>query len=387
MTRTYSCYHDAIKSIIPNGESDKITLSQLIDHEEFAIKREHQNSSDFKKVMTRELRYLIKTIGKIHNSDQDKLVEEITGPGKPNYYYWSSFEVKNAELNKEDISEDRYFARAMVFSFIDEHFRDFFPPDVMNRLEADVNSAHDEFYEVNSIAEKLSFIPSGIDVSPSYDISERNPEDRNLVFKALKNELVIKAQYKSLHSSKAETWHLSPQRVEYANHKVFILGYIHETGKVKRFEIARLMDVKTAADFKFKTVDFSAIQNEYKFEAIVNEGVKNYFSSVLFGKGFSIEEQKGGTWLIKSTISISEHFSKEKQGQPDPFAMANFLMTFADSIKVLKPGFLKEEMKRRSLNLARLYSDTSDDAAILNRSPHEQTGNTSLLKEGLKNKY
>lgn len=384
MTRTYSCYHDVIKSIIPNGESNKITLSQLIGHEEFAIKREHQNSSDFKKVMTRELRYLIKTIGKIHNSDQDKLVEEITGPGKPNYYYWSSFEAKNEELNKEDISEDRYFARAMVFSFIDEHFRDFFPPEVMDKLKEDLNSAHNEFDILNGIAEKISFIPSGIDVSPSYDISERNTDDRNLAFQALTNELVIKASYLSLHSIKTQTLHLSPQHVQYANHKVVLLCYIHETGKVKPFEIARLLDVQIASDHKFKTVDLSAFQDDYDFEAVVNEGVKNYFSSVLFGKRFSSEELNNGTWLIKAIISIPEHFSQAKQGQPDPFAMANFLMPFSDSMKVLKPDFLRDEMKRRSLNLAKLYSDSDDAAELLKKSPHEQTGNLVMTERPLR---
>lgn len=379
MTRKYSCYHNAIKRIIPAGASNKITLNDIIEHQDFIIKREHQTTGDFKKNIIRELRFLIKTIGKVHNSTQNKLVEEASGRGKPNYYYWSSFETKNIEINKEEISEERYFARAMVFSFIDEHFRDFFPPDVMSRLEEDVNSAHDEFFDVNSIAEKLNFIPSGIDVSPSYDISERNPKDRNLVFEALKSESVIKAQYNSLHSSEVETWHLSPQCVEYANHKVFLLGYIHETGKVKRFEIARLTNVTLSTDYRFKTVDFSAVQKEYEFEALVNKGVKNYFSSVLFGKDFSVKELHDGTWLINSTISIPEHFSKEKQGQPDPFSIANFLMSFADSIKVLKPDFLREEMKRRSLNQAKLYSEIGDDAAILKRSPHEQTGKLPIV--------
>ena len=380
MTRTYRCYHDAIKSIIPAGESNKITLSQLISHERFEIKREHQNSSDFKKVVTREVRYLIKTIGKTHNHTQDKLVEEITGPGKPNYFYWSSIEAKNKELHKEDISEDRYYARAMIFSFVDDHFRDFFPPEVMERLQEDVNSARDEFYEPNSISEKLSFIPTGVDVSTAYDISERNTDDRNLAFNALKNELVFKTNYQSLHSTKIQTLHLSPQLVQYANHKVVLLCYVHETGKVKPFEIARLNNVQVSSAYKFKSVDFSEIQNDYAFEAVVNEGVKNYFTSILFGKEFCTKKLEDGTWLIKATISIPDHFSEAKQGKPDPFNMANFLMTFSDSMKVLKPDFLKNEMKRRSLNLAKLYSDSEETAELLKKSPHEQTGNLYIVE-------
>jgi len=381
MPRTYACYHEAIKRIIQDGESNKITLAAIIKDSNFVIKREHTKLVDFNKFIIREIRYLIRTIGKVHNSDKNKLIEEITGPGKANYYYWLSFEIKEEELHGEGVSKDGYFARAVVFSFIEENLREFFPPEIMASLKDDLNNAHNEFDVLGGIAGKMKFIPSGVEVWPSYDIDERNPKDWNLAYHALKEEYVIQADYNSLHNSDTERVYLSPQRVQYANHKVVLLCYIHGSGKVKSYEVSKLLNVKKAESYKFKEVNFEDIETEYEFEAIVNVGVKNYFDSVKFGNELKSTPSLNGTYLLKAKVQVPEHFSESKKCQPDPFAIANFLSAFADSMEVIKPDFLREEMKRRADNLSKLYSDKHDSIPIINKSPHEQTGNLKKLKE------
>ena len=381
MPRTYACYHEAIKTIIQDGESNKITLAEIIKHPDFVIKREHSELADFNKFIIREIRYLIETIGKVHNTDNSKLVEEKTKRGKANYYYWFSYEVREEELYGEGVSKEGYFARAVVFSFIEENLREFFPPEIMASLKDDLNNAHNEFDVLGGIAGKMKFIPSGVEVWPSYDIDERNPKDWNLAYHALKEEFVIQADYNSIHKSKIERVYLSPQRVQYANHKVVLLCYIHETGKVKSYEVSRLMNVKKSDDYKFKTVNFNDIETEYEFEALVNEGVKNYFDSVKFGNELKSTLSINGAYVVKAKIQVPEHFSEEKKGQPDPFAIANFLSGFADSMEVIKPDFLREEMKRRADNISKLYSDKHDSIPIINESHHKQTGNIKKLKE------
>jgi hypothetical protein len=381
MPRTYACYHEAIKTIIQDGESNKITLAEIIKHSDFVIKREHAELADFNKFIIREIRYLIKTIGKVHNSDKNKLVEEKTKRGKANYYYWFSYEVREEELYGEGVSKEGYFARAVVFSFIEENLREFFPPEIMASLKDDLNNAYNEFDVLGGIAGKMKFIPSGVEVWPSYDIDERNPKDWNLAYHALKEEFVIQADYNSTHNSEIERVHLSPQRVQYANHKVVLLCYIHDSGEVKSYEVSRLMNVKKSADYKFKTVNFNDIETEYEFEALVNKGVKNYFDSVKFGNELKSTPSINGAYLVKAKIQVPDHFSKFKKGQPDTFAIANFLSGFADSMEVIKPDFLREEMKRRADNISKLYSDKHDSTPIIKRSHHVQTGNLKKLKE------
>ena len=380
MSRKYACYHDAIKKILKVGKPNKLSLSQIIKHHDFGLRTEHISLPEFNKFIRREIRYLIKTLGQDENSAESKLVELKSDVGIEHYYYWSSEENKNEVINGEGISDKSYFARAIVFSFIEENLREFFPPEIMANLKSDLNKARNEEDVLGGIAGKMQFIPSGIEVWPSYDIDERNPEDWNLAYHALKEEFVIQADYNSLHKSETERVHLSPQRVQYANHKVMLLCYIHETNKVKAYEVSRLLNVNQVKNYKFKKVNFENVEKEYEFEALVNVGVKDYFSSVKFGRGLVSKPLIGGAWIIRSTIKVPEHFLKNKKG-PDAFAIANFLSGFADSMEVIKPDFLRKEMKRRADNLSKLYSDKHDSIPIMNKSPHEQTGNIEMLKE------
>ncbi len=381
MARKYSCYHDAIKKIIKVGASNKVALSHIIKHPDFGLKTEHIALPEFNKFIRREIRHLIKSLGKAENSEENKLVELKSKAGIEHFYYWLSNESRNEAITGEGISNERLLARAIVFSFIDEKFRDFFPPEIMSNLKSDLHEAVTEHDIDGGIAGKMQFIPSGIEVWPSYDITERNPSDWKLAYEALKNEFVIQVDYDSLHESEIKRVHLSPQRVQYANHKVILLCYIHETEKVKPFEVSRLLNVSEAKKYKFKAVNFNDIEKEYIFEALVNVGVKNYFDSVVFGKEFTSKESVNGTWIIKAKVKIPNHFSKDKEGQPDPFAIANFLSGFADSMEVLKPDFLKDEMKRRADSLSKLYSGKYVSIPIINKSHHEQTGNVVKLKE------
>jgi len=381
MSRKYACYHDAIKKIIKVGQSNKFSLSQVIKHPDFGLRTEDIALPEFNKFIRREIRHLIKALGKDEGSGINKLVELKSGVGIEHYYYWSSEENKNEAITGESISNERLLARAIVFSFIDEKFRDFFPPDIMSNLKNDLHEAVTEHDIDGGVAGKMQFIPSGIDVWPSYDITERNPKDWQLAYEALKDEFVIQVNYDSLHESTTKLIHLSPQRVQYANHKVVLLCYIHETEKVKPFEVSRLLNVSKAKNYKFKEVNFNDIEKEHDFEALVNVGVKNYFDSVVFGKELKSTPSINGAWLVKAKIKVPEHFSESKDGKPDPFAIANFLSGFSDSMEVIKPDFLREEMKRRADNLSKLYSDQFDSVPVISRSPHEQTGNIEKLKE------
>jgi hypothetical protein len=381
LPRMYACYHDAIKTIIGVGESNKITLTQIIAHPDFGLKTEHVAVKDFNKSIRREIRRLIKIFGTVEDSTENKLIESASDVGKTLYYYWSSVESKNEVIKGEGISDDRYFARAIVFTFIEEHFREFFPPTIMENLKKDLDKARNENDVLGGIAGKMQFIPSGIDVYPIHGIDQRNPGDWDLAYEALAQEFVIEAEYDSVHGSETESVKLSPQRVQYANHKVMLLCYNHESKRVKSYEVSRLLNVNKVRRDRFKQFNFADFEREYEFEALVNVGVKDYFKSVKFGNGVSAKPEIGGAWIIKSTIQVPNHFSTDKQGQPDPFAMANFLSSFADSMEVIKPDFLRAEMKRRADNLSKIYSHEYDNVPIIRKSPHEQTGNVKKLQE------
>ena len=383
MSRKYACYNDAIKQIIGVGEDEKLTVTQIIEHPKFIREEEHLDVDDFKKEIRREIRRMIREFGRdLETGLMIMVEEEQKGRGQPAYYYWTSSRLKNAALGREEISDDRLMARAIAFQFVDVYLKEFLPPSIIESLEADMDEANDDLHATQFWQNKLQFYPSGFDVSPNPYIVSENQEDWGKTYDALKGEYVIQAQYESLHEGIIPTSVLlSLQKIQYANHKVMVLAYVHELDCVKTFEVARLKDIKRSESHTFKKVDFSTYEKTYKFKARVNVSVKDYFKSVRFGYKFKeAVHEANDSWIIESKIKVPDHFSKDKKG-PDPFYIANFLSGFADSMEVLEPDFLRNEMKRRANNLSTLYSDETDSVPVISRSPHEQTGNEEKLNQ------
>ncbi|PKI17971.1 WYL domain-containing protein [Colwellia sp. 12G3] len=333
----------------------------------------YKKSVSAKKKIQRNMDTLIESLGTI-----DKVKR-----GQTYFYFWKSSELKNAALGREEISDDRMMARAIAFQFVDVYLKEFLPPSIIESLEVDMDEANDDLHKRKFWQKKLQFHPSGFEVSPNPRIVIGNEQDWHKVYDALNNDYVIQAKYETLHKGIIPSLvSLSLQKIQYVNHKVMVLAYVHESNCVKTFEVSRLRDIKQSLDYSFEQVDFNTYEKNYKFEARVNVGVKDYFKSVRFGHNFKEPEYEADdSWIIKSTIKVPEHFSKKKQGQPDPFAIANFLSAFADSMEVIEPDFLREEMKRRADNLSKLYSDKFDSVPVISISPHEQTGNVEKPKE------
>ncbi|TPH15867.1 WYL domain-containing protein [Litorilituus lipolyticus] len=384
MPRTYACYHDAIKKIIEVGQENKITIAQIIEHPCFVREDNHLEVADFKKEIRREVRRLIEEIGTDFETGSQILVEEKPrGRGQQAYYYWTSSSLKNVALGREEISEDRLMARAIAFQFVDEYLKEFLPPSIIASLEADMDEANDDLHVSKFWQKKLQFHPSGFEVAPNPKIVLGNEKDWDKTYDALNKQYVIRANYETLHKELVpNTVSLSLQKIQYINHKVMVLAFVHELNSVKTFEVARLKDIEKSSDYSFEHIDYNTYEKNYKFEARVNVSVKDYFKSVRFGHNFKeAEYESGDSWLIRATIKVPDHFSESKRGKPDPFAIANFLCGFGDSMEVIKPDFLRDEMKRRSENLWKLYSDDFESVPVISKSPHEQTGNLKKLNQ------
>lgn len=290
MPRTYSCYHYSIKNIIGVGEENKMTIAQIIEHPDFIREEEHLSVRDFTKELRREVRRLIEEIGPDLETEQMILVEQKPkGRGQPGYFYWASSALKNVAMGREEISEDRMMARAIAFQFVDEYLKEFLPPSIIESLEADMDEANDDLHARKFWQKKLQFHPSGFEVSPDPKIIKSNEQDWHKAYDALNKQYVIRANYETLHKGIIPSVvSLSLQKIQYINHKVMVLAFVHELNCIKTFEVARLRDIEKSLDYSFEQVDYNTYEKNYKFEARVNVSVKDYFKSVRFGHNFKV---------------------------------------------------------------------------------------------------
>ena len=122
----------------------------------------------------------------------------------------------------------------------------------------------------------------------------------------------------------------------------------------------------------FQSLDLNTLKSRHRFQARAHTWVKNYFDSVQLGDSgkVNIEQENDDCWIISAEIDLPNHFNDPEK--PDPFFFANFLGMFADSIEVLQPQCLRDEMARRAQQYFSLYLDPDTDGTkVITSSPHD----------------
>ncbi|MDT0628062.1 WYL domain-containing protein [Alteromonas sp. W364] len=330
-------------------------------------------------------RKLIAMVSESKIGGEERLIKSVKN--KRNIYYWASEEAKNEAIGLEKISDKRFEARMLIFRFIDAYFHSFIPPDVLACLKEDLQEAQ---FDYHTWEDKLRFLPQGLNTTIKHlehslnntsQQSDQNIDDNLLrVFNALDKNVVFSATYNSLHKNIFGTEvELSPQRIEYLNQKVLLLAYVHANKKYKRFEISRLKDVKHLPKKNFKKIDWNEYEQNYDFDFRTHDWVVNSLKASGFGHDTSVSSHGTGMSRIKGQIALPNHFNHDG---PDIFDCVNFLSHYGDALEVLKPDFLRDEMKRRATNAAQLYSTrelTDRKAMIIQSSAAEQANDIETL--------
>ncbi len=357
-------FRQQLIQLIGVGKDNAVSIGYLIDALPVTFDGEPES---FRRGINRELSRLVDI------ADGSLLVLG-GGRGNPKRFYWDNSESKS-EMFESHKPRWHSFAHAMAMVFIGEHFTQFLPTHFMDELEEDIDMAWSVLASSNDFRErsdemrmKLMFQPSGYDLKP---VDNQNIDDKRQVYRALNEEKCFAAHYNSIHPNIPQQITVSPQRVCYLNHQVLVLGYIHEAKLTKYLELSRLKQVSIQNNSSdFKKLDMSQLESKHRFKARVHTWVKNYFETVRLGDAQPVTSQReqGDCWIVEADITLPNHFNDP--AKPDPFFFANFLGMFADSLEVLEPLCLRQEMIRRSQSFKNLYDDTTSSHSIINQSPH-----------------
>lgn len=370
MPGKYNEYKKQLVELIEVGQSKQVDFDYILNK----LQVRHTLNSAFKKGIGREIDELIKNY--LSEKDEPLLVKSIKH-GSRTYFYWKDENAKNLVLD-ELVPEFSSEARAMAINFVEEHLSEFLPPKYIDELRYDFR--HSEkllrnkggFREKsNATRRKLDFHPAGFAITPIEADCDRH---YGFIFDCLESEVVFTALYDSIHNIPSKLT-LSPQKITYLNHQIVVLCFIHEKKELKFFEIARLMDVTICSSEKYIQKSHENFESKHTLKARVHTWVKNYFSQVRIGDSSGmkiIEKEDEHCWVIEIEITLGKHFNNDK---PDPFYFANFLGQFADSIEVLEPDCLKNEMKRRAQRNYSIYlEDSNNNIQTIAKSPFEMTG-------------
>jgi len=361
----YKQYSKEIINIIDAGEAHKLTLSQILERVRGLP------------IVTKTLRKgMIRLLNSISKNNGNNLIVQSAGKGQPNYYYWQ-YESHKIDALARVTPQWNSTAHAMALSFIEDHLFDFLPQQYIDELQDDFDIArsiiidNQEFLEKSDqYRSKLIFSPSGYALETKVKLEEAH---RKIVFDCLDGDKTMSVTYNSIHKELPEDLILSPQQMLYINHQILLKCYEHSQGITKFFEINRFKNIDYANE-AFKKIDVDLLNKTYQFKARVHTWVKHFFDNVKLGPEHKtkkpVREEKD-CWIIESEVIFPVHFNSKK-GLPDPFFFANFLGTFADSLEVLEPAFLRDEMMRRAQNYGKLYLEqNNDNHQTISGSPYD----------------
>ncbi|QTH63328.1 hypothetical protein J1N51_11385 [Psychrosphaera ytuae] len=343
------------------GEDKAIKIKDLIENRLSSFRKESQDSFDsFKKNASRIITSML--------DDEGEGLCRVK-KGNAYWYYWTSQKDKDDAVEQFQMSEERAFA----FAFIKEYLPELIPPHIFLALQTEFKKAEKvlDYSELTKYLSKIDFNPMGYDMHSALDHESATIEERKawqFVFDCTFNEECFSAKYRSIHDNYDYTpLILSPQRVVLLNQQLKVLAYEHKTKTTRYFEIRKLCEVKKSNEL-FVAVKKVEYESREKFSAICHTWVKSHFESTsLNEKATFTKLETDNCWLVEMELSFPIHFNRK---EPDPFFIANYLSGFSDSIVVLEPKFLKNEMLRRTINLANAYNEKCDVEALVNESPH-----------------
>lgn len=352
-------------SFIGVGIEQKRQASEVVDQLR-GYRREGQSQDAFKK----EIERLCKRIAQESaDGETNSGLLRLAVNGLPTYYYWSDTDDKYNYVEKFTITTPRAFA----LNFVRQHIAAILPKSLFSQLEEDFLLAENKLkHQGINLPDVLDFSPFGISITGnSVKPHTFDTEAVNLVFEAIVKHNVIQFAYDSIHSGYTGTTLISPQKLRFLSGQIQVLGFVHADSRLKHFALQKMKEVSTVKGKPFHKVKLAKYQNQRTLVVRCHTWVKDILTESHPGASWQAKKITPSIWQLSVGITIPKHFQKDED---DCFYIANYLSMFGDSILILAPSSVQQEMNRRSSKMAQLYNDnTPDESAlsILTQSPFE----------------
>lgn len=180
-------------------------------------------------------------------------------------------------------------------------------------------------------------------------------ETFNSIFDAIKLHKVLKFEYRSVNRQEYKDKVFDPYHVLCQKGNWYVIGYEHKAGDKRVYALSRIKNIKSAddtftvpADFDVsKAVDLSFgiwynAEPPVEYELLFSSKVNTYILEREWHKNQQVELKDDGSVLLK--------FSSNQKQQ-----ILSWVMSFGDSVTVLKSEELKESIKESIRNMNKIY--------------------------------
>jgi predicted DNA-binding transcriptional regulator YafY len=355
-----------IASTVPVGHNNRITIGNIVRALSSSFQG-NKNDPAFKK----EIERCCNKIRKDYKNEEGVGLVKVARKGLQTHYYWADEDDKHASIELFTITRPR----ALAMFLVKEHISDILPASFLSALSSDFKLAEAKLKNDGvRLSDVLDYSPFGFSMVKAEQTSSPETEAIfNVVFESLLSHTVIKIGYRSIHPEYAsQGMYVSGQKLRYLNSNLQLLAYEHASKSTKHFALSKITSIELAGDIPFVKLATSEYESEHTLKIRCHTWVKDSFESSRLGSHLTTVYLDNDVWELSDSVKFPVHFNNRR---PDGFYIANFLSMFADSVEVLAPSFLRDEMHRRSCALNSLYSKTNSASVnerleIVSNSPH-----------------
>ncbi|GEM_PF-3430876 len=352
-------------SFIGVGGDRKTRVSDVVA-QLWGYRRQEQSDDAFKKDVER----LCKRISDESADDVEQTgLIRLAANGCPTYYYWSDADSQLDFIEKFTITTPRAFA----LNFLKQHVAAILPKSLFSQLDEDFLLAERKLkYQGINLSDILDFSPFGLSMPGGNDSAPVFDTDAvNVVFEAIVKQQNITFSYDSIHSGYSGDLLISPQKLRFLSGQIQVLGLVHADQRLKHFALRKMQNVVSVTDTDFIAVKLTDYQHQRKLVIRCHGWVKDILTESQQGTQWQVSKVNATVWQLATQIAMPKHFQSDND---DCFYIANYLSMFADSLQVLEPASVKQEMQRRIRKQASLYDAGTSEAealTVLTNSPLE----------------
>jgi len=260
-------------------------------------------------------------------------------------------------------------SKAIVYDLMFKHFGLLLPPKFRKELRSTYESHMREVSDHRFVGDRVKLWQSLLIVNPlGFPLIPSIPDDDayELIYNAVENKLVLKAEYRSIHAEVPSTHVIfSPHKIILQNLNLYVLAVIRNEKKKKVFKLLSLEKLKNVSRYDVLDETFAnkkLMNFRFSITLRVHDFVKDYFEVVKLSKDQKFEKDGDKCWLMQATIEVPQHFRNEGA---DIFYLCNFLGSFSHAVEVISPVDVRAEMKMRTECMLALYNAKGDGSKIM----------------------
>ena len=309
-----------IAALIPVGADYAMSVNRLA----VAMQDKYRGDKSAQAFSKEIARICDKLYAEHHDDESREGLSRLASAGTPTRYYWQDKASKTHCLEQFTITRPR----ALALLLARQHVCALLPQQYLSALDEDLQKAQMKLSDDGvNLTEVLDYSPNGVILNqPMQPLAEHEQVIFDCIFESLMARQVLDIGYHSIHSRYQQSGlTLSPIKLRYIANQLQLMAYVHQTGLIKHFSLAKIQYARNNEELRYHAVKLDKYSHQYPLKVVCHSWVKEQLLSNPLGTTWVVREVSEDVWQLETNVEFPSHFESHRA---DGFYLANFFFRF-----------------------------------------------------------